>query len=280
MVGGYFASQADEFDEPLDLTDVGTLDVTDEDEVVRRIASGGYSTVIHLAAETDVDRCEREPEHAYAVNATGTRNMAFACREAGVAMVYQSTGEVFGGDGAAGPFTEEDEPCPANVYGASKLAGERHVQELLASFFIVRSAWMMGGCERDKKFVSKILAQIREGRDIRAVSDRTGTPTFAKELVLGIRDLLRSRGYGVYHMVNHGACSRYEMARHIVERLGAGVEVIPVDSAQFPASAPRASSEALRNLNLERAGLDRMSTWQGALDAYLEECAGAVVKDS
>jgi dTDP-4-dehydrorhamnose reductase len=138
----------------------------------------------------------------------------------------------------------------------------------------------MGGCERDKKFVSKILAQVKEGRDIRAVSDRTGTPTFAKELVLGIRDLLRSHRYGVYHMVNHGACSRYEMARHIVERLGAGVKVIPVDSAAFPAPAPRASSEALRNLNLERAGMDRMSTWQDALDAYLEECAGVGVKDS
>jgi dTDP-4-dehydrorhamnose reductase len=139
---------------------------------------------------------------------------------------------------------------------------------------------MMGGCERDRKFVSKILGQVREGRDIRAVSDKTGTPTFARELVLGIRDLLRSRRYGLYHMVNHGACSRYEMARHIVERLGAGVAVIPVDSAEFPASAPRASSEALRNLNLERAGLDHMSTWQDALDAYLDECAGVVVKDS
>jgi dTDP-4-dehydrorhamnose reductase len=280
MVGSYFASQAGEFDEPLDLTDIETLNITELDAVERRIASGGYSTVVHLAAETDVDRCEREPEHAHRVNAIGTRNVASACRAAGIAMVYQSTGEVFGGDGAGGPFTELDEPCPANVYGASKLAGERNVEELLERHFIVRSAWMMGGCERDKKFVSKILAQVREGRDIHAVSDRIGTPTFAKELVLGIRDLLRSRRYGLYHMVNHGACSRYEMARHIVERLGASVAVIPVDSAQFPSSAPRASSEALRNFNLELAGMDRMSTWQGALDAYLEECAGVVVKDS
>jgi dTDP-4-dehydrorhamnose reductase len=280
MVGGYFASLADEFDEPIDLTDVDTFDITDQEAVARRITSGRYSTVIHLAAETDVDRCEREPEHAHRVNASGTRNVALACSAAGTALVYQSTGEVFGGDGAPGPFTELDVPRPANVYGASKLAGERHVHELLTRCFIVRSAWMMGGCERDRKFVSKILAQVREGRDIRAVSDKTGTPTFARELVLGIRDLLRSRRYGLYHMVNHGACSRYEMARHIVERLGAGVAVIPVDSAEFPASAPRASSEALRNLNLERAGLDHMSTWQDALDAYLDECAGVVVKDS
>lgn len=272
MVGGYFASQAGEFDEPLDLTDADTLDITDHDAVARRISSGGCSTVIHLAAETDVDRCEREPEHAYRVNATGTQNVAMACRKAGIPMVYQSTGEVFGGDGAMGPFTELDEPRPANVYGASKLAGERHVESLVDHHLIVRSAWMMGGCERDTKFVSKILAQVREGREIRAVTDKVGTPTFARELVIGIRDLLRAGKFGLYHMVNHGACSRYDMARHIVEYLGARVAVIPVDSAQFPSSAPRANSEALRNLNLEQAGMDRMSSWQDALDAYFDEC--------
>jgi dTDP-4-dehydrorhamnose reductase len=274
MVGSYFPVLATEFDEPLELTDLDTLDITDRGAVKRRIASGRYSSVIHLAAETDVDRCEREPEHALRVNAIGTENIALACRSAGVVMVYASTGEVFGGDGAPGPFTELDEPHPANVYGASKLAGEKNVQQILERYFIVRSAWMMGGCGKDKKFVSKIVAQVKNGREIRAVSDKKGTPTYARELVLGIRDLLRSRRYGLYHMVNHGVCSRYDMAKHIVERLGANVPVIPVDSAQFPTSAPRASSEALRNMNLGVIGMDRMSTWHHALDAYLDECAG------
>src|SRR5438128_5940771 len=138
MVGSYFHELAGEFGEPLDLTDIDTLDVRDLDAVRGRIRPNQYSTVIHLAAETDVDRCEREPEHAYRVNATGTRNVALACRAAGITMVYQSTGEVFGGDGAPGPFTELDVPRPANVYGASKLAGERHVHELLRRYFIVR----------------------------------------------------------------------------------------------------------------------------------------------
>jgi dTDP-4-dehydrorhamnose reductase len=274
MVGSYFGSLAVEFGEPVELTDTDVLDITDLGAVERRIASGGYSSVIHLAAETDVDRCEREPEHAYKVNATGTENVARACESAGIAMVYASTGEVFGGDGAMGPFTEVDPPHPANVYGASKLAGERHVETILTRFFIVRSAWMMGGCDKDKKFVGKVLAQVRDGRDISAVNDKKGSPTYARELVLGIRDLLRSGRFGLYHMTNHGACSRYEMARHIVEFLGARVRVTPVDSTHFPASAPRASSEVLRNRNLELIGIDRMSSWQGALDSYLEECTG------
>ena len=274
MVGSYFGSLAAEFDEPLELTDTDTLDITDQGAVERRITSGGYSSVVHLAAETDVDRCEREPEHAYRVNATGTENVALACKSAGIVMLYLSTGEVFGGEGAMGPFTEIDPPHPANVYGASKLAGERHVERLLHRYFIVRSAWMMGGCDRDKKFVGKVLAQVLAGRDISAVSDKKGSPTYARELVLGIRDLLLSRRHGLYHMANHGACSRYDMACHIVEFLGSSVRVVPVDSSHFPASAPRASSEVLRNGKLELSSLDRMSSWQNALDAYLEECTG------
>ena len=274
MVGSYFGSLATEFDEPLELTDVDTLDISDLGAVERRISSRSYSSVIHLAAETDVDRCEREPQHAFRVNAVGTQNVALACQSAGIMMVYLSTGEVFGGDGALGPFTEYDQPRPANVYGASKLAGERHIERLLNRYFIVRSAWMMGGCDKDKKFVSKVLSQVREGRDISAVSDKKGSPTYARELVLGIRDLLRSRRFGLYHMANHGVCSRYEMACHIVEFLGSSVRVFPVDSAHFPSSAPRGSSEAIRNFNLELNGMDRMDRWQDALDAYLEECVG------
>jgi dTDP-4-dehydrorhamnose reductase len=274
MVGSYFGSLATEFDEPLELTDTDTLDITDHDALQRRITSRSFSTVIHLAAETDVDRCEREPEHAYRVNATGTENVALACKSAGIVMVYASTGEVFGGDGSMGPFIESDEPRPANVYGASKLAGERHIERLLNRYFIVRSAWMMGGCDKDKKFVGKVLAQVLAGRDISAVSDKKGSPTYARELVLGIRDLLRSGRFGLYHMANHGACSRYEMARHMVEFMGSSVRVVPVDSTHFPASAPRASSEVLRNSKLELSGIDRMSSWQDALDAYLKECTG------
>jgi dTDP-4-dehydrorhamnose reductase len=179
---------------------------------------------------------------------------------------------VFGGDGALGPFTEFDTPHPANVYGHSKLAGERHVERLLSRFYIVRAGWMMGGGERDKKFVAKMLSQVREGRDIRAVSDKVGSPTFARELVTGIRDVIKSGRFGLYHMTNHGVCSRYDIARHIVEFVGASMRVIPVNSAHFPLSAPRANSEAMRNLSLELIGLDRMTHWKEALDAYLTEC--------
>lgn len=274
MVGSYFESLASAFGEPLDLTDIDTLDVRDLDSVRRRITNGRYSAVVHLAAETDVDRCEREPLHAHATNGVGTQNVALACQATDVVMIYTSTAGVFGGDGAPGPFTENDSPHPANVYGASKLVGERHVERLLRRYFIVRPGWMMGGNAKDKKFVAKILAQVSEGRDIAAVDDKIGSPTFARELVLGIRDLLASGRFGFYHMTNHGVCSRYDVACHIVSFLGANVRVSRVNSAHFPLPAPRANSEAMRNLNLELAGLDHMSSWQAALDDYLRECTG------
>jgi dTDP-4-dehydrorhamnose reductase len=274
MVGSYFESLASQFGEALELTDVSSLDVTDRDLVERHISSGAYSSVIHLAAETDVDRCEREPDHAYRANAIGTQNVALACQSAGIVMVYTSTAGVFGGDGAVGPFTEYDLPRPANVYGFSKLAGEQHVHTLLNRYFIVRAGWMMGGNTKDKKFVMKILSQVQEGRDILAVSDKVGSPTFARELVIGIRDLLLSRRFGLYHMTNHGVCSRYDIACRVVQFMGANVKVVPVNSAHFPLPAPRANSEAMRNLNLELTGMDQMSDWRDALDAYLAECTG------
>ncbi|MBI4349614.1 MAG: NAD(P)-dependent oxidoreductase [Elusimicrobia bacterium] len=272
MVGSYFAELSAEFPEELDLTDRDTLDVRDWPAVRSRIRDGGYSHVIHLAAETDVDRCEVEPDHAYRTNAFGTQNVALACGEADAVLVYTSTAGVFGGDGAMGPFTETDAPCPANVYGRAKLEGERAVEHLVHRYFIVRAGWMMGGGpSRDKKFVAKILAQVGSGREIMAVNDKVGSPTFARELVLGIRDLIATGRYGLYHMTNHGVVSRYDVARRIASTVGSDVSIVPVGSDRFPLPAPRADSEAMRNEQLGYLGIDRMSSWEDALDAYLAE---------
>ena len=271
MVGSYFSALRGEFPGPLDLTDIDELDVRDWDAVRERVSGGGYSLVIHLAAETDVDRCEVEPDHAYRTNAWGTHNVALACQHAGIPLVYTSTAGVFGGDGAPGPFTEYDRPAPANVYGASKLAGETIVTSLLTRYYIVRPGWMMGGGPKDHKFVSKIVAQVRQGRNIEAVHDKVGSPTFGRDLTLQIRDLIQSGHFGLYHATNRGTCSRYDVARRIVASLGAPATVTAVGSDRFPLPAPRASSEAMRNLNLELLGLDRMRPWEEALDSYLRE---------
>lgn len=272
MVGSYvpeiFAG------ETLLLTDIvegfERLDVCDPTAVMKAMADATPDLVLHLAAATDVDRCEQEPELAYRTNAMGTQNVALACLAHDVPLVYISTAGVFAGDKPE-PYIEFDSPNPANIYGRSKLAGEGMVASLLRRYYIVRAGWMVGGGDRDKKFVGKITRLIRDGHtQIQAVDDKWGSPTYAKDLLGGIRRLVDTGFYSLYHMVNQGCCSRYEVALVIRDALQRpDVQVAPVSSDRFPLPAPRARSEAMRNFKLELLGLDGMRPWQEAVRDYI-----------
>lgn len=278
VVGGYVSEAF--ADQELILTDVvgdgELLDVGDPTAVRTAFAEHRPDTVIHLAAATDVDQCEKDPDLAYRTNAIGTQNVALACKEAGAVLVYTSTAGVFGGDKPV-PYTEFDTPAPANVYGHAKLAGERAVETLLDRYYIARAGWMVGGGPQDKKFVGMMVGFIEAGHTtLRAVDDKFGSPTYAKDLALGIRHLLDTGRYGLYHLVNSGGnCSRYDVAVELCRVLGRDdVLVEPVSSAFFPLPAPRARSEAMVNYKLELLGIDPMRSWRDALQAYvLEELA-------
>lgn len=246
------------------------LDVRDADAVSAMLADVKPDVVLHLAAATDVDGCERDPDLAFASNATATENVALACRENDCQLVYVSTGAVFHGD-KPDPYVELDEPHPANVYGRSKLAGERSVADVLDRYFIVRAGWMIGGAARDQKFVGKIAQLLRSGETrLKAVNDKWGSPTYAPDLLAGVKRLLASGHHGLYHHVNPGMVTRYDIAlelRTILDR--PDVEIEPVSSDAFPLPAPRGRSEALRNHKLEQLGLDEARPWQDALRAYV-----------
>lgn len=274
VVGGYVAEEFSDHD--LVLTDIrgdyARLDVRDPEETRRVVSEQRPEIVIHLAAATDVDQCEKDPDFAFSTNAIGTHNVALAAREAGAVLVYTSTAGVFGGEKADAPYTEFDTPDPANVYGHSKLAGERSVQTLCERFYICRAGWMVGGGPADKKFVGKMLEQLDGGATtLRAVSDKLGTPTYARDLATGIKGLLDTGYYGLFHLVNRGgSCSRYDVAVAVVELLGRGdVTVEPVSSAFFPLPAPRARSEAMTNYRLELLGINRQRHWREALEHYV-----------
>jgi dTDP-4-dehydrorhamnose reductase len=273
VVGGYVAEEFDRHDLVLTdiVGDVDRLDVADPAVVRAAVSDVRPEVVLHLAAATDVDLCEQEPDLAFRTNAIGTQNVALAARDVGAILVYVSTAGVFGGEKAT-PYTEFDEPAPANVYGRSKLAGERIVQTLLHSFYIARAGWMVGGGPKDKKFVGKLLQIMESGETkLRAVDDKFGTPTFARDLATGILGLLETGHFGLYHLVNGGgACSRYDVAVTVCDILGRDdVTVEPVDSAYFPLPAPRARSEAMVNYKLQLLGLDRQRHWRDALEAYV-----------
>jgi dTDP-4-dehydrorhamnose reductase len=245
------------------------LDVRDAAAVARAIAAARPDRVIHLAAETDVDRCEQDPRHAYDSNAVATEHLVAACRRAGARLLYVSTAAVFDGRKPTA-YVETDAPEPVNVYGRTKLAGEYAVRRAAGPFQIVRASWMVGGLERDKKFVAKILQLLETRHELTVVTDKIGSLTFTNNLARGIATLLETDHAGIFHMANHGTCSRYQVAEKIVELLGrTDVTIRPVTSDAFPLPAPRPDSEALENRHLWELGLDVMPGWEAALADYV-----------
>jgi dTDP-4-dehydrorhamnose reductase len=248
------------------------MDIRDWHQVRNFIRDQQPELVLHLAAETDVDRCEQEPDHAYATNALGTENLAWACREQNAVLVYISTANVFDGEKPE-PYTEYDRTGSINVYGRSKLEGERAVERAQGRYFILRAGWMVGGWEIDKKFVYKIVQRCRAERRLQVVDDKFGSPTFTVDFARNLMPLIQTGRYGIYHMANQGVGSRLEIAQEVVRLLGkeGEIEIHPVSSAQFPLPAPRPRSEMLRNLKLELIGMNHMPHWKASLRRYIEE---------
>lgn len=253
-------------------TDIDQLDVRDPKQVLGWSAEVGPDLIVHLAAATDVDECERKPDLAYATNAIGTRNVALACQKTGAVLVYISTISVFDGTKCE-PYTEFDVPNPQSHYSRAKFAGEQIVQSLLSKYYIVRAGWMFGGRTEDKKFVAKIISLARERPSLNIVNDKFGSPTYTADLARGLLDLIKTDLYGVYHMVGTGDyCSRLEYAQAILEYAGIqSCKLLPVSSAAFPLSAPRPRMEAALNYHLELMGRNRMRPWRAALQDYMQQ---------
>jgi dTDP-4-dehydrorhamnose reductase len=244
------------------------LDIQDKRQLERLAALRRPDVIFHLAAETDVDRCEREKEYAWSANVNGTKNIAEICRKEKILMVYISTSGVFDGRKAT-PYTESDEPNPINVYAKTKWEGEQAVMSLLKEYFIVRAGWMFGGYDKDKKFVGKIINLLKTQKRIKAVSDKFGSPTFTEDLSCSMAELINRGSWGLYHAVNQGCCSRYDMACKIVEYLSLDdVRVEPVGSDAFSLDAKRGNSEVLDSSKLGSLGI-HTRPWQDALKEYV-----------
>ena len=257
----------------LRLPDIQKVDVRVLDDVYGWIKSEKPDFIFHFAAETNVDLCEKSPEHAYRTNYIGTENVALVCQKYEIPLLYISTGAVFNGTNCE-PYLEFDIPEPRNVYGKSKLAGEITVQRLLKKYFVIRAGWMIGGWEIDKKFVYKIVKQLLEGKkEIFAVDDKFGSPTFTMDFAKNLLPLIKTERYGLYHMANKGGASRFDIASKIVEfmDLNEKVRVNPVNSAEFPLPAPRPRSEMLRNYHLDLMGMNDMPYWEDALKRYISD---------
>lgn len=247
------------------LVDLPQHDVTDPG-IVATIAEFEPDLVIHAAAMTDVDGCERDPDLAFRVNEVGTRNVADACRICDAPLLYVSTDYVF--DGSKGePYLESDEPNPVCVYGKSKLTGEIVVRDLVTRYYIVRTAWLYGPGGRN--FVTKILELAADREELSVVTTEVGSPTYAPDLAAAIARLIQHPLYGTYHLVNEGSCSRFEFAERILE-LASKTHVALQGAQHYERLATVPANSALRNLEASTQLGITLRPWQEALRAYFE----------
>ncbi len=248
---------------------VGSMDVTDLGQVRDAIEKHRPTHVIHCAAFTQVDRAEKEPLLAYRVNAEGTKNIAFFCRENDVELIYLSTDYVFSGEKRE-PYLEGDTPEPINEYGRSKLLGEVYVQTLLEKYKIVRTSWLNGlGGDYTRNFIETMLRISETRSTISLVNDQIGRPTFTFDLAQALSTLLDVNAPGIYHITNAGQCSWYEFAREIFALAGRDYLVLhPILSEQFRSAARRPAYSVLANTRFAQLGMDSLPDWRDSLREY------------
>lgn len=245
-------------------------DVSDFEEVKKTINEVNPDYVIHLAALTDVDNCEKYPQIAYSINSFGTKNLALLTGKKNIPILYVSTGAVFDGKKPI-PYTEYDQPNPSNIYGNSKFFGEKFVEKFNPNHFIVRIGFVFGGGPSDHKFVSKMIELMKKNTEINVVDDKFGSPTYTVDFCKGILNLIKKEEFGTYHMANEGYCSRFELANEIKKLMEfEELKINPVNSSFFPLPAPRPRMEAIENLNLHIKGWNWMRNWQDSLADYID----------
>ncbi|MDT8070865.1 MAG: dTDP-4-dehydrorhamnose reductase [Terriglobia bacterium] len=247
------------------------VDICQREAVERLISSVRPDVVINTAAFHQVDRCEANPEMAFAVNAVGVRNVAECCEKHKAVFVHFSTDYVF--DGCKGaPYTETDVPSPLNVYGVSKVAGEELVAYTTERNFIVRTCGLFGLAGPSGKglnFVENMLKRAKEGNPIRVVEDQILSPTYTLNLAERVCDLLQTNAYGLYHLSSEGECSWYEFAREIFQRAGVNADLNPCTTVEVQGTVRRPKRTTLDKAKYNALGLPKMPHWAEGLRRYL-----------
>ena len=251
------------------------LNITDSAAVEKKIAALQPDAVIHCSAWTAVDaaeEAENKPK-VYALNVSGTENLAKAARDAGAKMLYLSTDYVFSGKGTEPWEADCEDFAPLNYYGETKLLGEKALRENCDKAFIVRTAWVFG--KNGKNFVRTMINVGKTHDSVRVVNDQIGTPTYTKDLAVLLCDMIESDSYGTYHATNEGGyISWYDFCVEFYRQYGLSTAVIPVTTEEYGLSkAARPENSRLDKSKLTQNGFTPLPDWKNAVKRYLEEAA-------
>ena len=251
------------------------LDLSDRASFWNILGSLDFDVLINCAAQTNVDRCETEPNEAFALNAEAPQALAEVCAQKKARLVHISTDYVF--DGAkAEPYTEEDEANPISVYGESKLEGERRVLAVSSDHLVVRVSWVFGPDR--PSFIDWIIQQAREKESVAAVADKFSTPSYTLDIAEMLRPLLEARTSGIVHVANGGQCSWREYGQWALDCCraeGVSLRAQTVDAIslaemkQFVARRPAHS--VLATEKYEGATGQQPRAWQAAVRAYVRD---------
>lgn len=193
------------------------LDIENSDLLLDFFSKNSFTHCINTAAYTNVENAESEPEKAFAINAEAVKTIANSCKENDVVLLHISTDYVFDGKKKT-PYLETDPTNPINVYGASKLKGEKYIEEICTKYFIFRTSWLYS--QYGHNFLKTILRYAEEGKPLTITTEQTGTPTNANDLVKALLQVIAqdSKNYGVYHYSNGGETTWFGFAEEILKQ--------------------------------------------------------------
>lgn len=214
------------------------LDIENYKEISDFFSRASFDYCINTAAYTNVEKAESEPKRAYSINAEAVRNLAECCKRTETVLLHISTDYVFDGKKKT-PYTEADVPNPINVYGASKLVGEKHIQEICEKYFIIRTSWLYS--QYGHNFFKTVLKFGQEGKVLTVTTEQIGTPTNANDLAVILLKIIDSgnQAFGIYHFSNGGETTWYGFAEAIFELNPQFDATMLVKTAHYPTFAKR-----------------------------------------
>jgi dTDP-4-dehydrorhamnose reductase len=241
------------------------LDVGDHDAVRQTVEPLRPDAIVNLAAFTQVDANEVDPERAARDNAMGPQNLALAARSCGAVLLHTSTDFVF--DGAKGaPYDELDRPAPLSVYGRAKLAGEEHVRALLDEHFVLRVGYVFGG---GADHLTRAARALATGQRAGGLADRVGTPTYVHDLAERMLPLLMTGRFGTYHLAGAEPCTWFDVVSRLKAMAGYAGDVYPQTAVEIGLTAPRPAYSALTSVYVSQLGLEPMPPLDDGLKRFL-----------
>jgi len=248
-------------------TDINQLDIANFRKTNEILLNYRPDVILHFAAISNVDTCEKNKDLAFRVNALSTLGLAIISRKINAKMLYVSTNFVFDGSSEK-PYTEYSQPNPISEYGRSKFLGEHYVKDICDRYYIVRTSWLFG--ENSKTFVSRFLVEKNKPSSIDVICDQFASFTYTIDLADAIFLLIKSENYGTYHVVNKDSGSWLDFALRSKELMNFKTEINPIKTEELNLPAPRPRYAPLDSRNFEFLFGQGMRTWQDALSEFIK----------